>query len=78
LGVETLAVGAMTRGATAGAFAFDKRARQHFAESTETADESAAQFQVGVGGLFNLTVIIVSEIRRIKHHLRRVAKMLTD
>jgi hypothetical protein len=71
LGVETLAVGAMTRGATAGAFAFDKRARQHFAEITETADESAAQFQVGVGGLFKLTVIIVSEIRKIKHHLRR-------
>jgi hypothetical protein len=75
--METLAVGAMTSGAAAGAFAFDKRAREHFAESTETADEIAAQFQVGFAGRFHMTLIIVSEMRKVKH-LRRFAKMPTD
>ena len=47
LGVQAFAVGAMAAGPAAGASAFDKRAGQHFAESTEAADEFAAQFQVG-------------------------------
>jgi hypothetical protein len=50
LGVQAFAVGAMAVGAATGAGAFDKRAGQHFAESTEAADEFAAQFQVGFGG----------------------------
>src|SRR5258708_5385090 len=60
--MKVLAVGAMTGGLAAGAFTFDKRAGQHFAESTKTANELAAQFQVGVGRRFhydtNTSVII--------------------
>jgi len=44
----------MTVGLAAGASAFDKRAGQHFAESTEAADEFAAQFQVGFAGRFHM------------------------
>src|SRR5205807_10671904 len=47
LRMQAFAVGTMTVGPAAGASAFDKRAGQHFAESTEAADEFAAQFQVG-------------------------------
>ena len=64
LGVKVLAVGAMAVGPAAGAFAFDKRAGQHFAERTEAADEFAAQFQVGIAGWFHMTLIIVSEIQQ--------------
>ena len=43
LGIAQLfTVGAMTVGLAAGTFAFDKRAGQHFAESSEAADELAA------------------------------------
>jgi len=42
LGVKVLAVGAMAVGPTAGAFAFDKRAGQHFAERTKTRNRFAS------------------------------------
>jgi len=48
--VKVLAVGAMAVGPTAGALTFDKRAGQHFAERTQTPNESAAPFQIGVTG----------------------------
>jgi hypothetical protein len=57
----------MTVGPAAGTFAFDKRAGQHFAERTEAADEFAAQFQVGLAGRFYMTLILVSEQRKVKH-----------
>src|SRR6266446_9762518 len=66
LRVKVVAVGAVAVGAAAGAFAFDKGAGQHFAERTETANESAAEFQVGVGGRFYMTLIIVSERDQVK------------
>ena len=66
LRVQALAVGAMTVGPAASAFAFDKRAGQHFAESTEAADEFAAEFQVGFAGRFHMTLIIVSELNQVK------------
>src|ERR1700684_514703 len=56
------------------ALAFDKGAGQHFAERTEAADEFAAQFQVGIGGLFHLTLILVSESGQVKPR-RRFARM---
>src|SRR5258707_7553662 len=74
LGVQAFAVGAMTAGLAAGASAFDKRARQHFAESTEAADEFAAQFQVGFAGRFHMTLIIVSESHKVKYP-KRFARM---
>jgi hypothetical protein len=74
LGVEALAVGTMTSRAAASAFAFYKRAGQHLAQSAETADESAAQFQVGVAGRLHMTLIIVSVMRKVKH-LRRFAEI---
>src|SRR5438067_5494373 len=61
LGMQVLAVGAMTVGVAAGAFALDKGAWQHFAERTKAADESAAQFQVRIGRQFHMTLILVSE-----------------
>ena len=64
LGMQVLAVGAMTVGPAAGAFAFDKGAGQHFAERTEPADEFAAQFQVRVGRQFHMTLILVSEKKK--------------
>ena len=60
LALQALAVGAMTAGLAAGAFAFDKRAGQHFAESTQAADEFAAQFQVGFVRRLHMTLMIVS------------------
>src|SRR6266516_722996 len=74
LGMKVLAVGAMTVGLSASSFAIDKGARQHFTERTETANEFAAEFQVGVGGLFHMTLILVSEIGKVKQY-RRFAKM---
>ena len=61
LGVQALAVSAMTVGSAAGTLAFDKRAGQHFAERTEAANELAAQRQVGLAGRFHMTLILVSE-----------------
>src|SRR5438034_9913891 len=74
LRVQAFAVGAMTVGLAAGASAFDKRAGQHFAESTEAADEFAAQFQVGFAGRFHMTLIIVSEKLEVKYP-KRFARM---
>jgi hypothetical protein len=65
LGMEVLAVSAVTGGTATGALPFDKRSGQHFAQRTETADELAAQFQVRVA----------SETGQVKH-LLRFAKML--
>src|SRR6266481_8540760 len=64
----------MAVGPTAGAFAFDKRAGQHFAERTEAADEFAAQFQVGLAGRFHMTLMLVSEPDEVKGP-RRFARM---
>src|SRR2546425_3432684 len=74
LGMQVLAVGAMTVGVAAGAFALDKGAGQHFAERTKAADESAAQFQVGIGRRFHMTLILVSEWDQVKGY-RRFARM---
>jgi len=57
----------MTGGPAAGALAFDKRTGQHFAERAEAADQSAAQFEGGIAGRFHMTLIIVSEIDKVKH-----------
>ena len=48
LGMELLSVGAMAGGPPAGTFAFNEGTGQHFAESSEATDESAAQIEVGV------------------------------
>ena len=61
LGMEDLAVGAMTGGPATGAFPFDKGTGQHFAPSAEAPDEPAAPFQVRLRGLFNRTRSIVSD-----------------
>src|SRR5258708_30033176 len=74
LGMKAFSVSAMAVGTTTGAFAFDKRAGQHFAERAEAADEFAAQFQVGFAGRFHMTLIIVSEIREVKSP-QRFARM---
>src|SRR6266702_4146318 len=66
LGMKVLAVGAMTVGLSTSSFELDKGARQHFTERTETANEFAAEFQVGVGGPFHMTLILVSEIGQVK------------
>src|SRR6266404_5557991 len=42
--------------------------------STEAADEFAAQFQVGFAGRFHMTLILVSEMRKVKHP-KRFARM---
>src|SRR5437016_6910439 len=74
LGMEVLAVGAMTVGLAAGALPFDKRAGQHLAEGAKTANEFAAQLQIGIGGCFHMTLIIVSESDQVKPP-RRFARM---
>ena len=74
LGMQVLAVGAMTVGLSTSAFALDKGAGQHFTERTETANEFAAEFQVGITGVFYMTLIIVSELGQVKHY-RRFARM---
>ena len=74
LGMQVLAVGAMTVGPAAGTFAFDKGAGQHFTERTEPTDEFAAQFQVRVGRRFHMTLILVSEKGKSQAP-RRFAKM---
>src|SRR5204862_7943084 len=74
LGMQVLAVGAMTVGPAAGTFAFDKGAGQHFTERTEPTDELAAQFQVRVGRRFHMTLILVSEKGKSQAP-RRFAKM---
>ena len=74
LRVKALSVSAMAVGPATGAFAFDKRAGQHFAERAEAADEFAAQFQVGFAGHFHMTLILVSETRSSQGYLRN-AKM---
>src|ERR1700686_5411690 len=74
LRVKALAVGAMAVGPAAGAFAFDKRAGQHFAERTEAADKFAAQLQIGFAGRFYMTLIIVSEYPRSQAPLK-IARM---
>src|SRR5260221_14316615 len=61
LGMKGLAVGAMTAWAAAGAFALDKRARQHLAKRAQMAQEVAAQFQVGFADRLHMTLIIVSD-----------------
>src|SRR6266851_7874405 len=70
LRVKALAVGATTVGPAASAFAFDKRAGQHFAERTEAADEFTAEFQVGIAWRPHMTLIIVSERSKVKHQRR--------
>src|ERR1039457_4565312 len=60
----------MAVGPAAGAFAFNKRAGQHFAERTEAANEPATQFQVGFAGRLHMTLIIVSEVDEVKHSWR--------
>src|SRR5664279_1651923 len=60
----------MAVGPAAGAFAFNKRAGQHFAERTEAANEPATQFQVGFAGRLHMTPIIVSEVDEVKHSWR--------
>ena len=72
--MKVLAVGAMTVGLSTSALALDKGAGQHFAERTQTANEFAAEFQVGVGGRFHMTLILVSENGQVKRY-RRFAKM---
>ena len=64
--MQVVAVGAMTVGPAASALAFDKRAGQHFAESTEAADELAAELQVGFARRLHMTLIIVSERNEVK------------
>jgi hypothetical protein len=56
----------MTVGPATGPFAFDKRAGQHFAESTEAADEFAAQFQVGFARWPHMTLILMSDTAKVK------------
>src|ERR1035437_6059184 len=60
----------MAVGPAAGAFAFNKRAGQHFAERTQAANEPATQFQVGFAGRLHMTPIIVSEVDEVKHSWR--------
>ena len=66
--MKALSVSTMTVGAATGAFAFDKRAGQRFAERTEATDEFAAQLQVRFAGGFYMTLIIVSEEDEVKPH----------
>jgi len=50
LAVEVLAVRAAAVGLTADALALDERTRQHFAQGTQAADETATPFQFGIRG----------------------------
>ena len=52
LGMEDLAIGAMTVRPATGAFPFNKGTGQHFAQSAEAADEPAAPYEVRVRGVF--------------------------
>src|SRR5437660_10174759 len=72
--MKVLAVGAMTVGLSTSSFAIDKGAGQHLTERTETANEFAAELQVGIGGRFHMTLILVSEMKQVKQY-RRFAKM---
>jgi hypothetical protein len=69
--VQALSASTMTVGPSTGAFAFDKRAGQHFAERTQAVDEFATQFQIGCAGRFydtvSMTLMIVSELNEVKH-----------
>jgi hypothetical protein len=72
--MKVLAVGATAVGLAARTLAFGKGAGQHFAERTEAADEFAAQFEVGIGGRVQLTLISMSEKTKVRPG-RKFARM---
>jgi hypothetical protein len=71
LRVQAIAVGATTVGPATGAFALDKRSGQHFAQSTEATDEFAAQFQVGFAGRSHMTLVLASDLQKVKLQKRQ-------
>src|SRR5439155_14498692 len=72
LAMELLAVGASAVGLAALAAAFDERAGKHLAPRAQSANQPAAQGEIGVVG--HLTLIIVSELGEVKL-LREFARM---
>src|SRR2546426_4226326 len=72
LAMELLAVGASAVGLAALAAAFDERAGKHLAPRAQSANQPAAQGEIG--GVGHLTLIIVSELGEVKV-LREFARM---
>src|SRR5207245_1544772 len=72
IAMELLAVGASAVGLAALAAAFDERAGKHLAPRAQSANQPAAQGEIGVVG--HLTLIIVSELGEVKL-LREFARM---